>query len=56
MANLGSSPTLIKADFKLNQAYNGGGMYNIEGSAPMVSEVTFTGNTAICVERPGLNP
>lgn len=45
MSNKESSPTIIGGTFSDNSAYiEGGGMYNASGSAPTVTDVTFSGN------------
>ena len=44
MYNLNSSPSLTDVVFSSNFAHHGGGVYNVSGSHPTLTDVTFDGN------------
>jgi parallel beta-helix repeat protein len=46
MSNRMSSPDLINCEFNQNDAELGGGMYNYDGSSPVLETCTFTSNSA----------
>lgn len=46
MVNEACSPTVANCTFNLNQAFNGGAIYNNNGAAPIVTHCTFTTNRA----------